>query len=102
MDLAEQLEKGNVTIQSVKEIVCLKYFLAFAERERLADDILTNRQAVIDFDRRRNSNREGFNQLKGPLQNDKKKKLIRRAPPSSKGRWRWKRWKAKIDSRALI
>ncbi|KAI7875149.1 hypothetical protein K492DRAFT_199415 [Lichtheimia hyalospora FSU 10163] len=46
MDLASQLEQ------------------AFAERERIADEILTNKQAVIDYDRRRNSNREGLRQFK--------------------------------------
>ncbi|KAI9247481.1 p53 and DNA damage-regulated protein 1-like protein [Phascolomyces articulosus] len=44
-----------------------------ANRERLADEILINKQAVIDYDRRRNGNREGLNQLnKGKIKNDKK------------------------------
>ncbi|KAI9469341.1 hypothetical protein BDB00DRAFT_863017 [Zychaea mexicana] len=44
-----------------------------ADRERLADEILTNKQAVIDYDRRRNGNREGLNQLtKGNMKNEKK------------------------------
>lgn len=53
MDLASQLEQ------------------VFAERERIADEILTNKQAVIDYDRRRNSNREGLRQFKHLL-TDKK------------------------------
>ncbi|KAI7847244.1 p53 and DNA damage-regulated protein 1-like protein [Circinella umbellata] len=44
-----------------------------ADRERLADEILINKQAVIDHDRKRNANREGVNQLtRGKLKNEKK------------------------------
>ncbi|KAK9765596.1 hypothetical protein K7432_005941 [Basidiobolus ranarum] len=35
-----------------------------AEREQLAEDILTDRQLIIDYDRRRNTNREALNSLK--------------------------------------
>ncbi|ORX88714.1 hypothetical protein K493DRAFT_306404 [Basidiobolus meristosporus CBS 931.73] len=35
-----------------------------AEREQLAEDILTDRQLIIDYDRRRNTNREALNNLK--------------------------------------
>ncbi|KAI8148432.1 hypothetical protein BJV82DRAFT_592140 [Fennellomyces sp. T-0311] len=44
-----------------------------AGRERLADEILINKQAVIDYDRRRNANREGLGQLtRGKHKNEKK------------------------------
>ncbi|KAI9473923.1 MAG: hypothetical protein EXX96DRAFT_621551 [Benjaminiella poitrasii] len=35
-----------------------------AEKEHLAEEILINKQAVIDYDRKRNSNREALTQLK--------------------------------------
>ncbi|KAL0091241.1 hypothetical protein F4703DRAFT_1837998 [Phycomyces blakesleeanus] len=45
-----------------------------AEREHLAEEILINKQLLIDYDRKRNSNREGLNQWKktGGLVNEKK------------------------------
>ncbi|KAG2224387.1 hypothetical protein INT45_002926, partial [Circinella minor] len=47
--------------------------LVLADRERLADEIFMNKQAVIDHDRKRNANREGINQLtRGKLKNEKK------------------------------
>ncbi|KAI7907559.1 uncharacterized protein BX663DRAFT_3805 [Cokeromyces recurvatus] len=35
-----------------------------AEKEHLAEEILINKQAVVDYDRKRNSNREALSQLK--------------------------------------
>ncbi|CAO3698566.1 unnamed protein product [Rhizopus microsporus] len=35
-----------------------------AEKEHLAEEILINKQAVIDFDRKRNSNREALSHIK--------------------------------------
>ncbi|OBZ88287.1 p53 and DNA damage-regulated protein 1 [Choanephora cucurbitarum] len=35
-----------------------------AKKEHLAEEILINKQSVIDYDRKRNSNREALNQLK--------------------------------------
>ncbi|KAF1805818.1 hypothetical protein V8B55DRAFT_1433989 [Mucor lusitanicus] len=35
-----------------------------AAKEHLAEEILINKQAVIDFDRKRNSNREALSSLK--------------------------------------
>ncbi|KAI9010943.1 hypothetical protein CLU79DRAFT_771951 [Phycomyces nitens] len=45
-----------------------------AEREHLAEEILINKQMLIDFDRKRNANREGLNQWKktGKMANEKK------------------------------
>ncbi|KAI8991607.1 p53 and DNA damage-regulated protein 1-like protein [Mycotypha africana] len=37
---------------------------ALALKEHLAEEILINKQAIIDFDRKRNSNREALTQLK--------------------------------------
>ncbi|CAG8699223.1 17936_t:CDS:2 [Cetraspora pellucida] len=49
----------------------LLYYLVLAERERIAEDILTNKQLIIDYDRTRNTNREALNKLK--KEKDKKK-----------------------------
>ncbi|CAO3623276.1 unnamed protein product [Cunninghamella blakesleeana] len=46
----------------------------FAQREHLAEDIIINKQTVIDLDRKRNGNREGLNQIKKNLK-DKEKKV---------------------------
>ncbi|KAL7327204.1 hypothetical protein PS15p_209431 [Mucor circinelloides] len=35
-----------------------------AAKEHLAEEILINKQAVIDFDRKRNSNREALSKLR--------------------------------------
>ncbi|KAI8083250.1 uncharacterized protein B0P05DRAFT_536697 [Gilbertella persicaria] len=35
-----------------------------AEKEHLAEEIFINKQAVIDYDRKRNSNREALSQIK--------------------------------------
>ncbi|KAL1935592.1 hypothetical protein VTP01DRAFT_4732 [Rhizomucor pusillus] len=37
---------------------------AFVEREHISEDILLNKQAIIDNDRRRNGNREALNYLR--------------------------------------
>ncbi|CAG8727135.1 11287_t:CDS:2 [Ambispora leptoticha] len=42
------------------------------ERERIAEDILTNQQLVVDYDRKRNTNREALNKLKKELKDEKK------------------------------
>ncbi|KAI9300994.1 p53 and DNA damage-regulated protein 1-like protein [Cunninghamella echinulata] len=46
----------------------------FAQREHLAEDIIINKQTVVDLDRKRNGNREGLNQIKKNLK-DKEKKV---------------------------
>ncbi|KAI8377725.1 p53 and DNA damage-regulated protein 1 [Radiomyces spectabilis] len=43
-----------------------------AEREHIAEDILINKQLVIDYDRKRNSNREALRQIDKKLHNEKK------------------------------
>ncbi|CAG8481673.1 233_t:CDS:2 [Ambispora gerdemannii] len=42
------------------------------ERERIVEDILTNQQLVVDYDRKRNTNREALNKFKKELKNEKK------------------------------
>ncbi|CAG8460156.1 3018_t:CDS:2 [Paraglomus occultum] len=42
------------------------------ERERIADEILTDKLAIVDYDRKRNSNREALNKLKKELKNESK------------------------------
>ncbi|CAG8497107.1 288_t:CDS:2 [Paraglomus brasilianum] len=42
------------------------------ERERIADEILTDKLAIVDYDRKRNSNREALNKLKKDLKNESK------------------------------
>ncbi|KAF0472039.1 p53 and DNA damage-regulated protein 1 [Gigaspora margarita] len=42
----------------------MEYVPILAERERIAEDILTNKQLIIDYDRTRNANREALNKLK--------------------------------------
>ncbi|CAG8686061.1 8375_t:CDS:2 [Dentiscutata erythropus] len=49
----------------------MEYIPILAERERIAEDILTNKQLIIDYDRTRNTNREALNKLK--KEKDKKK-----------------------------
>ncbi|CAG8504247.1 7855_t:CDS:2 [Dentiscutata heterogama] len=49
----------------------MEYIPILAERERIAEDILTNKQLIIDYDRTRNANREALNNLK--KEKDKKK-----------------------------
>ncbi|KAI8339871.1 hypothetical protein BC941DRAFT_418794 [Chlamydoabsidia padenii] len=44
----------------------------FAKKEHLAEDIIINKQTLIDFDRKRNSNRESLTQLKKNLKDEKK------------------------------
>ncbi|CAG8511774.1 12141_t:CDS:2 [Rhizophagus irregularis] len=53
-----------------KEQIC--YNLVLTERERLAEDILTNKQLAIDYDRTRNTNREALAKLKKEPLNSQK------------------------------
>ncbi|ORZ15078.1 hypothetical protein BCR42DRAFT_492026 [Absidia repens] len=46
--------------------------LLFARKEHLAEDIIINKRTVVDYDRKRNSNRESLNQLKKNLKDEKK------------------------------
>ncbi|CAG8610461.1 16719_t:CDS:2 [Funneliformis mosseae] len=51
----------------------MEYISILSEHERLAEDILTNKQLIIDYDRTRNTNREALNILKKePLKSQKK------------------------------
>ncbi|GBB93476.1 hypothetical protein RclHR1_02180018 [Rhizophagus clarus] len=51
----------------------MDYIPILTERERLAEDILTNKQLVIDYDRTRNTNREALAKLKKEPLNSQKK-----------------------------
>ncbi|GJJ73890.1 hypothetical protein EMPS_06248 [Entomortierella parvispora] len=42
------------------------------QRELVAEEILTNKELIIDYDRRRNSNREALGKLKKDLSKEKK------------------------------
>ncbi|KAF9135895.1 p53 and DNA damage-regulated protein 1 [Mortierella sp. 14UC] len=42
------------------------------KRELVAEDILTNKELMIDYDRRRNSNREALSKLRKELSQEKK------------------------------
>ncbi|KAF9571855.1 p53 and DNA damage-regulated protein 1 [Mortierella alpina] len=42
------------------------------KRELIAEEILTNKELIIDYDRRRNSNREALTKLKKDLVQEKK------------------------------
>ncbi|KAF9551619.1 p53 and DNA damage-regulated protein 1 [Mortierella hygrophila] len=42
------------------------------KRELIAEDILTNKELMVDYDRRRNSNREALSKLKKELSQEKK------------------------------
>ncbi|KAF8929570.1 p53 and DNA damage-regulated protein 1 [Haplosporangium gracile] len=42
------------------------------KRELIAEDILTNKELIVDYDRRRNSNREALSKLKKELSQEKK------------------------------
>ncbi|KAI8090024.1 uncharacterized protein BX664DRAFT_386418 [Halteromyces radiatus] len=44
----------------------------FAKKEHLAEEIIINKQMLIDYDRKRNSNREALNQFKKNLKDEKK------------------------------
>ncbi|SAM09324.1 hypothetical protein [Absidia glauca] len=44
----------------------------FAKKEHLAEEVIVNKQTLIDYDRKRNSNRESLNQLKKNLKDEKK------------------------------
>ncbi|KAF8946458.1 p53 and DNA damage-regulated protein 1, partial [Entomortierella lignicola] len=44
----------------------------FQKRELVAEEILTNRELIVDYDRRRNSNREALSKLKKELSQEKK------------------------------
>ncbi|KAI8970517.1 hypothetical protein BDB01DRAFT_855375 [Pilobolus umbonatus] len=43
-----------------------------ATKEHLAEELLINKQAVIDFDRKRNSNREALTQIRKNAKDEKK------------------------------
>ncbi|CAI2174173.1 215_t:CDS:2 [Funneliformis geosporum] len=51
----------------------MEYISILSERERLAEDILTNKQLIVDYDRTRNTNREALNNLKKESLNSQKK-----------------------------
>ncbi|KAG0267500.1 p53 and DNA damage-regulated protein 1 [Mortierella polycephala] len=42
------------------------------KRELIAEEILTNKELIVDYDRRRNSNREALSKLKKDLSEEKK------------------------------
>ncbi|KAF9295819.1 p53 and DNA damage-regulated protein 1 [Mortierella antarctica] len=42
------------------------------QRELIAEDILTNKNLIVDYDRKRNSNREALSKLKKDLSEEKK------------------------------
>ncbi|KAG0057409.1 p53 and DNA damage-regulated protein 1 [Gryganskiella cystojenkinii] len=42
------------------------------QRELVAEEILTNKELIVDYDRRRNSNREALGKLKKELGQEKK------------------------------
>ncbi|KAF9210422.1 p53 and DNA damage-regulated protein 1 [Podila verticillata] len=42
------------------------------QRELIAEDILTNKNLMVDYDRKRNSNREALSKLKKDLSEEKK------------------------------
>ncbi|KAF9173114.1 p53 and DNA damage-regulated protein 1 [Mortierella sp. AD011] len=44
----------------------------FQKRELVAEEILTNKELIVDYDRRRNSNREALSKLKKELTQEKK------------------------------
>ncbi|KAI7816003.1 hypothetical protein BC939DRAFT_470708 [Gamsiella multidivaricata] len=44
----------------------------FQKRELVAEEILTNKELIVDYDRRRNSNREALTKLKKDLVQEKK------------------------------
>ncbi|ORZ20925.1 hypothetical protein BCR41DRAFT_350572 [Lobosporangium transversale] len=44
----------------------------FQKREIIAEEILTNKELIVDYDRRRNSNREALSKLKKELSSEKK------------------------------
>ncbi|KAI1317521.1 p53 and DNA damage-regulated protein 1 [Mortierella claussenii] len=44
----------------------------FQKRELVAEEILTNKELIVDYDRRRNSNREALTKLKKDLASEKK------------------------------
>ncbi|KAI8887395.1 hypothetical protein K501DRAFT_330624 [Backusella circina FSU 941] len=44
----------------------------FAEKEHLAEEIIFNKQLVVDYDRKRNSNREALTQIKKKVGDEKK------------------------------
>ncbi|KAF9999850.1 p53 and DNA damage-regulated protein 1 [Entomortierella chlamydospora] len=44
----------------------------FQKREFVAEEILTNKELIVDYDRRRNSNREALSKLKKELAQEKK------------------------------
>ncbi|KAI8599730.1 hypothetical protein EDD21DRAFT_379052 [Dissophora ornata] len=44
----------------------------FQKREIVAEEILVNRELIVDYDRRRNSNREALTKLKKDLSQEKK------------------------------
>ncbi|RGB37880.1 hypothetical protein C1646_29637 [Rhizophagus diaphanus] len=50
----------------------MEYIPILTERERLAEDILTNKQLAIDYDRTRNTNREALAKLKKEPLNSQK------------------------------
>ncbi|RIA94476.1 hypothetical protein C1645_873423 [Glomus cerebriforme] len=53
--------------------VLMEFIPILTERERLAEDILTNKQLVVDYDKTRNTNREALTKLKKePLKSQKK------------------------------
>ncbi|KAI8584683.1 hypothetical protein K450DRAFT_217492, partial [Umbelopsis ramanniana AG] len=45
---------------------------ALAQRETLAEDILTDKELIIDSDRKRNSNREALTSMRKKLANEQK------------------------------
>ncbi|KAG0225659.1 p53 and DNA damage-regulated protein 1 [Mortierella sp. GBA43] len=44
----------------------------FSKRELVAEEILTNKELIVDYDRKRNSNREALSKLKKDLAHEKK------------------------------
>ncbi|RHZ75746.1 hypothetical protein Glove_209g161 [Diversispora epigaea] len=50
----------------------MEYIPVLAKREQIAEDILTNRQLIVDYDRTRNTNREALNRIRKELNNEKK------------------------------
>ncbi|KAF9426691.1 p53 and DNA damage-regulated protein 1 [Podila epigama] len=50
----------------------MEYVSNFQQRELIAEDILTNKNLIVDYDRKRNSNREALSKLKKELAEEKK------------------------------
>ncbi|KAG9302315.1 hypothetical protein G9A89_008807 [Geosiphon pyriformis] len=42
----------------------MEYLPILEERERIAEDVLTNQQLIVDYDRKRNTNREALTKLR--------------------------------------